>query len=414
METSRAWLATLRRHGVALSAVVAVVVAAAVWGPGLLLGPEVPVRRVERRDFVQTVVATGRVATPHRTSVGVQLTGTVLRVAVEEGQAVRAGDLLFELESSEMQAAQSQAVLAVRQAQARLRQVRELQAPVAEQALRQAQANLDMARGTLQRNRDLFEKKFIGQAALDDAVRAEQVAQAQARTAQEQLASARPGGSDLAAAQAALAQAEAAAQAAQARLAYTRVRAPVDGTLIARNVEPGDLVQPGKALMVLSPAGVTELVVLIDEKNLHLLRLGQDALASADAYPAERFPAVVSTIDPAVDPQRGSVEVKLRVPRPPSALRQDMTVSVDIEVARRPQALLVAADGVRDPDSAQPWALRVEDGHARRRPLRIGLRSGGWCEVLEGLAAGDAVIPAANGGAVAVREGMRVRVQGAR
>lgn len=396
----------------ALVGFAALALAGAAWfGTRMLVGAEVPVRTVERRDFIQTVVATGRVETPHRTSVGVQLTGTVARVAAEEGQAVHAGDLLFELEASELQAALCQATLAVRQAQARLRQVREVQGPVAEQTLRQAEANHALARATLRRNRDLYEKKFIGQAALDDSVRAEQVAQAQLGSAQQQLAASRPGGSDLAAAEAALAQAEAAAQVAQARLRYTSVRAPIDGTLITRNVEPGDLVQPGKPLMVVSPGGQTQLVVLIDEKNMQLLRVGQQAVASADAYPDQRFAASLVFINPAVDPQRGSVEVKLEVTQAPVTLRQDMTVSVDIEVARRPQALVLSADAVHEAESAHPWVLRVEAGRARRQAVRLGLRSGGWCEILGGLAAGDAVVLATGQAVASVHDGSRVRAQ---
>ena len=72
----------------------------------------------------------------------------------------------------------------------------------------------------------------------------------------------------------------------------------------------------------------------IDERNLGKLALGQKALASADAYPDQRFAAVVSYINPGVDITRASVEVKLTVADPPDYLRQDMTVSVDIEVAR--------------------------------------------------------------------------------
>ena len=89
-------------------------------------------------DFVQSVVASGHVETPHRVGLGSQITGTVRRVPVAEGQQVNAGDLLVELEAAELQAAQRQAEIAVIQAQARLRQLQELQAPVAEQQLRQA------------------------------------------------------------------------------------------------------------------------------------------------------------------------------------------------------------------------------------------------------------------------------------
>ncbi|MFC5499402.1 efflux RND transporter periplasmic adaptor subunit [Caenimonas terrae] len=387
--------------------VLLLLVAAAAWfGPGLLLGPQVPVRTVTQRDFVQSVVASGHVEAPHRVSIGTQITGTVRRVPVAEGQVVAAGQVLIELESAELRAAAAQADVAVAQAQARLRQVAEVQAPVAEQALRQAQVNLDNARAQLRRNADLFRQGFIGQAALDDLQKAVDLAQAQLHSAQKQVETARSGGSDHAIAVTALQQARASADAAHSRLRYATIEAPVAGTLIDRSVEAGDVVQPGKALMVLSPAGETELVVQIDEKNIHLLALGQQARASADAYPESRFDARLVYINPGVDAQRGSVEVKLAVAEPPAYLRQDMTVSVDIQVAARPAAVLVPTDAVHDVDAAAPWVLRVEEGRARRRPVRLGLRSGGLSEVLDGLRAGDLVVPAAE---ARIRDGSRLR-----
>jgi HlyD family secretion protein len=67
------------------------------------------------------------------------------------------------------------------------------------------------------------------------------------------------------------------------------ILAPADGVLIGRNVEPGDVVQPGKELMTLAPSGETQILVQVDEKNLAQLRLGQKAIASADAYPREQL-----------------------------------------------------------------------------------------------------------------------------
>ena len=83
--------------------------------------------------------------------------------------------------------------------------------------------------------------------------------------------------------------------------------------MLTRNVEPGDLVQPGRVLLEIARAGDTELLVPVDEKNLALLSLGQKAQVIADAYPDRPFAAVVTFIAPSVDPQRGTVEVRLRV-----------------------------------------------------------------------------------------------------
>jgi HlyD family secretion protein len=396
------WLRRARWKLAALAAAIALGVYAFVL---LVLGPKVEVLEAVKREVVQSVVATGRIESPFRVDIGSQVVGTVARVPVAQGESVAAGQTLIELEASEAHALVRQAEAAVIQAEGRLRQLKELQLPVAAQSLRQAQANLANARAQLERNRKLFEAGFIGQSVLDESQRNFDVAKTQVDTARKQVDTARPQGSDSALAVAALEQAHAALQAARARLAYARIVAPAAGTLIARNVEHGDVVQPGKALMVLAPAGETQIVVQIDERNLGLVRLGQPALASADAYPAKRFAAEVAYVNPGVDAQRGTVEVKLRVREPPDYLRQDMTVSVDIEVARSPGALALPAEAVRDAIGAAPWVLVVEGGRAVRRGVQLGLRGTGWVEIRSGLSPGDRVVPAS----APVQPGSRLR-----
>lgn len=377
--------------------------------PRVLRGPEVVVERAERRDFVQSVVASGRVETPHRVSIGSTATASVQRVQVSEGESVAAGAVLVELQSDEARAAMDQAERGAQQAVARLRQLEEVQRPVADGALRQAQANADASERALVRAESLRAQGFVGEAAVDEARRAADVAAAQVSAARGQRAGLATGGADLRLAEATVQQANAAVALARARLAALQLRAPVAAVALERHVEPGDVVQPGRVLIVLSPIGRTELVVQIDEKNLRLVQVGQSALAMADAYPGERFEARVSRLLPSVDAQRGAVEVRLAVPHPPAVLRQDMTVSIDIEVARKPAAVLVPATSVRDADRAQPWVLRLADGRAERRPVRLGLRGDGWMEVLDGLSPGEALVPVSS---VAVREGQRVRAIG--
>lgn len=384
----------------------AIVLAAAYAGRSTILGKPVPAYEVARSDLVQSVVASGRIVTPQRVSVGAVTTGRVTRIPVSEGQGVRRGDILIELEDADERAAVEQARAAVAQAEAKIRQLRELGLPAAQQSLIQAEAQAIQARRQYERSRELKEKGFVSQAALDDAKRNLDVAESQLSAARLQVKSQGPAGSEAALAHTALAQAQANLGVANARLEETVIRAPVDGVLIGRAVEPGNVVQPGKELMALAPAGETQIVVQIDEKNLSQLRAGQKALGSADAFPRERFAAELIYINPGIDPQRGSVEVKLRVPNPPDYLRQDMTVSVDIEVARRADALVVPADAVHDVTGARPWVLVIDGGRAQRREVKIGLRGDGRLEIADGLAPGERVVPAGN---LAIKPGMRVR-----
>ena len=189
------------------------------------LGPQSSAGVVLRRDFVQTLVASGHVENPHRIDVGAQITGTVLSVPVTEGQVVEAGATLVELESGELNAAGREADAAVVQAQARLRQLREVQAPVAEQTLRQAEATRDQARAALTRAQQLFDRGFVARAALDEAREAAARADAEVRLARRQFETTGATGSDRALAEADVVGARASAAAADARSDYTVISA---------------------------------------------------------------------------------------------------------------------------------------------------------------------------------------------
>jgi len=395
-----------RRHWLRWFLLLAVAALAAFALAGFVRGPKVAVYQAVRSDLVQTIVASGKVTTPQRVEVGSQVTGRVAAIPVAEGQAVRAGQTLIVLDDAEARAALDQAVSAVRQAEARLRQLREVGLPEAEQTLRQAEATALQITNQHARIKKLYADGFVGKAQMDDAQRNLEVAQSQSRAAQLQVQTNRSDGSDYQLAQTALLQAQANLKLAQARRDYTLIKAPADGTLISRNVEPGSVVQPGKMLMGLAPVGETQLVVQIDEKNLAYLKLGQPALVSADAYPGERFKAELIYINPAVDALRGSVEVKLRAPAPPAYLRQDMTVSVEIEVARRAKTVVLPSDALRDAASNKPWVMTVQDGRTKQQQVRIGIRSDGKVEILQGLQPGALVIPAGSG---SIKEGQRIR-----
>jgi HlyD family secretion protein len=382
---------------------------AALWyfGVPLIFGPVVNVDPVVRAEFVQSVVASGHVEAPFRVNIGSQITGVVADVAVAEGQSVKVGDTLIVLDDREARAAVVQAESAVAQTEARLRQLRELTLPSAEEALTQAQATLLNAQQVYDRTAELAGKGVATKATLDDATRALNVARAQVRSAEFQVFTNRPGGSDYVMAETQLNQARANLVTAQSRLSYTIIKAPRDGILISRDVERGNVVQPNNVLMRLSPFIDTQLVVQIDERNLGFISVGQKALASADAFPKETFAAEVMYINPGVDLQRASVEVKLRVPEPPAYLRQDMTVSVDIETARHRDALIVPAESIHGLAGTHPWVMKVEGRHARRETIGVGLVSGGKAEVLSGLKPGELVIPAT----ASVKEGGRIRAR---
>ncbi len=393
-----------RRWGVAGGVVLAGVLGWAAWQWST---PSVPVQTVQSREMVHTVVATATVQTPHRASSGVQIAGKVAAVNVQEGDHFRRGQVLLSLDDREAQAAWVGAELGVRQAEFKLRQWREVLAPTARANDQQAQANWLQAKNQWERQLALHQQGFIGQSALDEAFRAERVARAQAQNAQLQKQAHDDQGLEKELAWSALVVARANAQVAQAHLSYTQLLAPFDGMVVTRAVEPGDAVQPGKTLLLLAPQGQTELVAQIDERNLAWLRIGQSAVASADAFAQQHFAAVLSRIAPGVDAQRGSVQVKLTVASPPEYLRQDMTVSVQIEVARQAQALVVPLEAVHESESAQPWIWRVlPSDRLERVPVSLGLRSGAEVQLRSGLLAAERLVSVAG---VGLHAGQHVR-----
>lgn len=312
-----------------------------------LRAPQAPAYVVQAAPLVRTLQFSARVATLSRVDIGSTVTGRVARVQVREGAQVRRGETLIQLETDELRAAEAQAVASERQ----------------------AEATLQAARATLARAEQLVKQNFYSAAQLDEARRAVDVAQAQQGAAR------------------------AAVVAARARLEQARIEAPAAARVLARTVEPGQIVQPGKALMSLALAGPTQLVAQVDERFLDQLRVGQPASVVADAYAGERFAARVLSIAPLVDAQRGAVEVKFNLlGDTPAFLREDMTLSVEVETGRRERALTLPLVLLQEARGDTAEVQVVVDGRVQARTLRLGLRTLVAVEVLEGLQPGDVVL----------------------
>ncbi len=395
-----------RWFAVVLGAIVLVV--AAFTGAMALRGPQVDALLVQSAPLVRTLQFSARVATLSRVDVGSTITGRVAEVRVAEGAQVRQGDVLVQLESDELAAALAQAVAAERQAQSRLVGLRSSGRSAAQAARAQANATLQAASASLARVQQLVAQGFYSAAQLDEARRAVDVAQAQQLSAQAQVQANADAGTDVVQAQAQLALARAATVAAQARLAQATLVAPADARVLVRDVEPGQIVQPGKALLSLALAGPTQLVAQVDERFLDQLLPGQKASVVADAFAGQRFAARVLTIAPSVDAQRGAIEVKFALEQQaPAFLREDMTLSVEVETARRERTLVLPQAALRGPvEGDQATVLVLQEGRAQARPVRLGLRTLDAVEVLDGLAEGDTVL---RGGAVQAGDRVRAR-----
>jgi HlyD family secretion protein len=378
-----------RRWLLALGAVAAVLAAAV-----LLLTRGMPSDAVAAQyaPLVRTLQFSARVETLSRVEVGSTVTGRVQQVLVREGDTVRAGQPLVRLEEDEARAALAQAVATEKQAGARLAGLRSTGRSAARAQLEQAEANLTAARAELRRAQQLVTQGFVSASRLDDAQRAVNVAEAQRDAAAAQAQANADRGTDIAQAEAQLQAASAATASARARLGQMVVMAPAAARVLTRDVEPGQIVQPGRALLGLALSGPTQIVAQVDERFLEQLRVGQKAAVVADAYAGQRLAATVLAIAPDIDAQRGAVEVKFSLDQaPPAFLREDMTLSVEVETARRDRALVLPARGVRSEGSAER-VLVAENGRAVQRPLRTGLRTLDAVEVLEGVREGELVL----------------------
>jgi HlyD family secretion protein len=374
-----------------------VALAAGAWLQKRTRGPAVEVTRPVLREVVQTVVSSGRVMAPTQVSLAAFVTGTVVEVLADEGQAVAAGQLLARLDDRELIAAERRAAALLARASAGALQVRRLSLPAARERVRQAELSLALARREFAQNEVLSHGGAVSPTVLDQARTQLGVAESQVEAARLQLDAATGRGSESLTAAATLEQARAELASARLSLERTRVTAPFSGVVLERAIEAGDSVQAGARFFTLSGVGGARLMIEPDERNLALLRVGQRARASAEAYPTQRFEAEVSYIAPSVDARRGTIEVRLDVAQAPEYLRPDMTVSVEIEVARKPGALVLPSTAVHELSSPQPWLLVLEGGRAVRRAIVTGIVGEAAIEIVRGLREGDMVILEAEG-----------------
>lgn len=429
---------------VALVAAMALVAGAVWW----LRPPLAQAVTAQVQPLQRSLQFSARVASRSRVDVGATLTGRVLAVRVREGDRVRAGQTLLVLEDAELQATLAQALASQQQAAARLAGVLSTGRSGARAVVAQAESVWQAARSDAARTRELVASGFLSPARQDESQRALDVAQAQLDAARVQDRAAGERGTEQAQAQAQLNAARAAAQAARARLQEVQLLAPTAAQVLAREVEPGQIVQPGRALLTLALQGPLELKALVDERYLQQLQVGQSATVRPDAYVDRSFDARISAIAPLVDAQRGAVEVTLQLVgagdgagdgdvggdagegkaeaagnpadrnAPSSAaasvLREDMTVTVDVLTGRRERALVVPLDALRPdpgaapqaPDQALVWL--AQGGRVQSRAVRTGLRNLQALEVRDGLAVGDQVLV---GPAPPPGSRVRVRVQ---
>ncbi|MBX3637472.1 MAG: efflux RND transporter periplasmic adaptor subunit, partial [Rubrivivax sp.] len=277
-----------------------------------------------------------------RSSQGVMLrpevSGRVARLGFSDGQRVRRGQLMLQLDDT-LQLAQ----------------------------LKQAEAQASIARTNLQRSRELLAQNFVSASAVDQNAAALQVAEAQVALA-------------------------------QAQLARMKVLAPFDGTAGLKMVDVGDYVKDGADIVNLEDLSSLTVQFALPERYIERVRPGLPVEVGLDALPDRQFKGRVLAVDSQVDANGRALQVLARVDNPGSLLKPGMFARPRVVLSVREGAVVVPEEALV-PVGGRQYLFKVVDGPggqkvAQRLEARLGLRLPGKVEILEGLKAGDLVATA--------------------
>jgi RND family efflux transporter MFP subunit len=403
--------ATTSRRGVWIGLLILVVLVAAGWAWSTRVAA-VPVKVAS--VAAQTgggaapgavLNASGYVTARRRATVSSKVTGKVLEVFVEEGKAVRKGQVLAKLDDS-----QARASLAVAAAQLE----------TARRGAAEDEARLREAELTLGRREQLVKEQVISKAELDSARAEVESLRARIAVAQQQINVAD-------------------SQVRQRRtdLADMEVRAPFDGIAVSKDAQPGEMISPVSAGGGFTRSGIgtivdmssLEIEVDVSESYINRVHPGQPVEAVLDAYPDWRIPAHVITTVPTADRQKATVRVRIGfepstgsgAPRVQSSGEQldprilpDMGVKVSFlnerptAAASAPRArLVVPSSAVRTADG-RSIVFVLKDDRIERRAISVGPPVGDQVEVLSGVSAGERVVV---DGPQTLKDGDKVKVQ---
>jgi len=335
--------------------------------------------------------ASGYVTARRRATVSSKVTGKVTEILIEEGQAVRAGQVLARLDDSQVRASLALA---------------EAQLAAARKSFAEDQARLREAELNLERRQRLLKDAIVGRAEVDTAQSEVDSLKARIAYTQEQVAVA-----------------EAQVNLRKTDLADMVVRAPFSGVAISKDAQPGEMISPVSAGGGFTRTGIgtivdmssLEIEVDVNESFINRVRQGQEVTAVLDAYPDWRIPAHVITTVPTADRQKATVRVRIAFDQLDPRILPDMGVKVsflaDEEPARAEATgprVTVPAQAIRTVDGRTVVFVLRED-RVERRAVRAGNERGGQVEVLSGVSAGERIVIE---GPDTLQDGDRVRVQG--
>jgi HlyD family secretion protein len=348
-------------------AVAAALLASACRGSETAAAASVPEQRIDVPaisarlvDLEATLQISGSLAPQARVGVAAKMPGTLSRVVVQIGDRVRAGQIVAALDTREVDAQVDGAMAAV---------------SVAHAALETAEAGLANAALEHERATNLFEKGALPRQRLDGAETAHRAASAQRNLARANLE-----------------QAEAALRRARDAQRDATLASPIDGVLVERNYDAGNLVSPvGRPVVAVADLRVMKLEAGVSELDAGRLRPGMPARVTVQARPGDVFEGQLTAIAPEVDARNRHFRIEVRVANRNSALLSGMYGVATIPVARAAHAVAVPREAVTTREGRRQ-VLKIESDIVRAVPVTEGITNGTLVQIVEGLRAGDIVV----------------------
>ncbi len=358
----------------------------------------VQVATVKRQPIELTVASDATLYPLHQAAIVPKINAPVSKFYIQRGDHVRAGQVLAELESSDLAAAVTENQGAYEQAQATYRATIGASLP---EVMQKAQLDLGAARKALDAEQkiydsrqSLFQQGAIPRKDLEDAGLALTQARNQFEIAQKHLDALKSFGNADAqkAAAGELQAAKGRYEAAEAQLGYARVRSPIDGVVTDRPLYPGEMAAAGSPLITVMDTSRVVARAHIDQHQAALLKVG-DAATLSVAGISDEVPAKITLVSPALDPNSTTVEVWAEAANPHHRLRPGSSVRVTFVAQEVKDALVIpAAALITASDGSTCAILAGADGRPQQKPVKTGIRQGELLQITEGLNEGDRVV----------------------
>jgi len=348
-------------------------------------------------DFYE---ATGTVRSKTTTVISSKIMGAVTSLRVREGDRVRAGQLLIEIENRDAAAQLQKAQAGHQEAREALGEV-DQSISAARSAKAAAEANLQLALTTYDRYQSLLERKSISPQEFDEVRAKRQVAEAEADRADKMLQMAAARRNQVLAR---IEQAQADIANAQVYVGYGRIVTPISGLVTSKTIEIGSTATPGAPLLTIENGSQYRLEATVEESNFGRIRIGDRALVSIEALGLRDIEGRVGEITPTADAASRSYTVKIDLPGR-EMLRSGVYGTAKFTMGSR-EAILVPEKAVVRRGQLIGVYVIDDSGAARLRLIKTGKRYGDRLEVLSGVAAGNKI---AVDGASRLSDGSRVR-----